>query len=114
MAKVIDINNAEHYIWGDVCDGWHLLKSADLSVIQERVPAGAGEIRHFHNKARQYFYVLSGTATLEFDEGDVSFGVNQGVHVAPGIHHRFKNNGETDVVFIVLSSPTTAGDRVVI
>lgn len=23
---------AEHYIWGDNCDGWHLVKNQDLSV----------------------------------------------------------------------------------
>ena len=23
---VISIENADHYIWGDVCDGWRLLQ----------------------------------------------------------------------------------------
>jgi hypothetical protein len=32
--------NAENYKWGNNCDGWHLLKSDSLSVIQERMPAG--------------------------------------------------------------------------
>jgi len=27
---------AEHYIWGDQCDGWHLVKNNDLSIIHER------------------------------------------------------------------------------
>jgi hypothetical protein len=40
--------DAEHYVWGSVCDGWRLLNEADLSVIQERVPPGQGEVRHFH------------------------------------------------------------------
>jgi hypothetical protein len=31
--------NAEHYIWGDQCDGWHLVSTSDLSIIQERMPA---------------------------------------------------------------------------
>jgi mannose-6-phosphate isomerase-like protein (cupin superfamily) len=111
QEKIIDINNAEHYVWGEVCDGWHLLKTSDLSVIHERVPAGAGEVRHFHSKARQFFYILSGTATLKLDDGEISFGANQGVHVAPGIHHRFKNTGDTEVVFMVISSPSAVGDR---
>jgi mannose-6-phosphate isomerase-like protein (cupin superfamily) len=111
QEKVTDINNAEHYVWGEVCDSWHLLKMPDLSVIQERVPDGAGEVRHFHSKVRQYFYVLSGTATLEFDDDEISFGANQGVHVAPGVRHRFKNSGAIDVIFIVISSLSTIGDR---
>lgn len=30
--------NAEHYLWGGDCDGWHLVKSQGLSVIHERMP----------------------------------------------------------------------------
>jgi hypothetical protein len=34
----ISKHNAEHYIWGDNCDGWRLVKIPDLSVIHERMP----------------------------------------------------------------------------
>jgi mannose-6-phosphate isomerase-like protein (cupin superfamily) len=87
------------------------VKDSDLSVIQERVPAGAGEVEHFHTKARQFFYVLSGEATMEVDGKSVTFGPGQGIHVPPGVRHRFANNSHDDVVFLVISSPSTAGDR---
>jgi mannose-6-phosphate isomerase-like protein (cupin superfamily) len=103
--------NAEHYVWGEVCDGWHLLKEPDLSVIEERVPPGAGEAQHFHSTARQYFFVLSGRATLQFDGREVSFGSGQGVHVPPGVVHRFVNASSDEVRFIVISAPSTRGDR---
>lgn len=108
---ISDITNARHYTWGEVCDGWHLLQHAELSVIQERVPPGRGEVRHFHNKAQQFFYVLSGTASLEFNGRVVTFGKGQGVHVPAGTLHRFANHGVDDVVFLVISTPPTAGDR---
>jgi hypothetical protein len=38
--EIVSLENAEHYNWGGACDGWHLLKSAALSVIQESVPPG--------------------------------------------------------------------------
>lgn len=110
--NAVDVKDAEHYRWGGVCDGWHLLKQQDLSVIQERVPPGAGEVKHKHSSAQQFFYVLSGTATLEFDTKSVSFGAGQGVHVPAGVAHRFANHGEQEVKFLVISSPTTAGDRI--
>jgi hypothetical protein len=53
---VNSIENAEHYIWGEICDGWHLLKHDGMSVIQERVPAGGAEVMHHHNVSRQFFY----------------------------------------------------------
>jgi hypothetical protein len=57
---LVDRANAEHYQWGDGCDGWHFLKRQDLSVIAKRVPAGAREVRHSHAAARQFFYILCG------------------------------------------------------
>lgn len=110
-AKPTSPENAEHYVWGEVCDGWHLLKEQNLSVIQERVPPGAGEARHFHSKSRQYFFVLSGHATLELTDHSVRFGPGEGVHVPPGVAHRFVNAAEEAVEFLVISSPTTRGDR---
>jgi mannose-6-phosphate isomerase-like protein (cupin superfamily) len=109
--RVSDIDTADHYTWGGVCDGWHLLKDPTLSVIRERVPPGAGEAAHFHVRARQFFYVVSGTATMEFEHEAVTFAAGQGLHVPPGTRHRFVNRSDADVVFLVISSPTTAGDR---
>jgi len=103
--------NAEHYVWGADCDGWHLLKHPDLSVIQERVPPGRGEVMHFHSRARQYFLVLKGSAALEFDDHIVTFGPGEGVHVPPGVNHRFANAGSEVVEFLVISAPTAQGDR---
>ena len=115
MAEYIErvsIETAEQYTWGEICDGWHLVKSPSLSVIQERVPAGASEVKHYHSKARQFFYVLSGVATLEFNHQTISFGMGQGVHVPPEVPHRFVNTSLEEVVFLVVSTPSTAGDRV--
>jgi mannose-6-phosphate isomerase-like protein (cupin superfamily) len=105
-------DNVEHYTWGEVCDGWRLLDQPDLSVIQERVPPGASEVRHVHSKARQFFYVLRGTATMECGERRVIIGAGQGLHVPAGVAHRFVNASHDDVHFLVISAPTTRGDRV--
>ena len=88
-----------------------MLNASDLSVIQERVPAGAGETPHVHGKARQFFYVLSGRAVMEFDDHSVEFGAGEGVHVPPGVNHKFSNPFQQEVVFLVVSSPSTIGDR---
>jgi len=105
-------STAEHYVWGGVCDGWHLLKHEGLSVIQERVPPGAREVKHVHARAHQFFYVLAGTATLEFADQSTTFGAGHGVHVPAGVEHRFTNASAEEVVFLVISSPPTAGDRI--
>jgi mannose-6-phosphate isomerase-like protein (cupin superfamily) len=54
--------------------------SSNLSVKQERVPPGAGELAHFHFRAHQFFFVLSGEATLELEDGSVQLRPGQGVN----------------------------------
>ena len=100
---ITNISTAEHYKWGDVCDGWRLLNRPDLSVIQERIPPGAGEVRHFHSRARH----------LDIELRDQVFRISQGdsLEVPPGDAHRVRNDGDVDVSFIVVSAPTTQVDR---
>jgi mannose-6-phosphate isomerase-like protein (cupin superfamily) len=107
----IQTANAEHYAWGAGCDGWHLLKREDLSVIRERVPPGAAEVRHRHARSRQFFYVLEGEATLEVGGVRHALRAGMGLHVPPGAAHQFRNESESDVHFLVVSAPRSHGDR---
>lgn len=108
----ISKQNAEHYTWGDICDGWHLVKNKELSVIHERMPAKSSEVRHFHNQARQFFFVLSGTATLEVNGERIILNSQEGVEIAPLTPHQMINDSNKDVEFLVISQPTSKGDRV--
>lgn len=107
----IERSLAPHYSWGSGCDGWRLVDEPHLSVIEERVPPGASEEWHVHNRARQFFYVLSGHAEPRTSEGPVPLAPGTGLEVPPGLAHPFANTGDTDVVFLVTSAPTTRGDR---
>jgi mannose-6-phosphate isomerase-like protein (cupin superfamily) len=103
--------NAEHYAWGEVCEGWHLVKREEVSVIQERVPPGAAEVKHFHRRARQFFFVLAGEATLEVGDAVFVLRQHEGIEVAPLVPHQFRNEAEQDVIFLVISVPPSQGDR---
>src|SRR5690349_7400948 len=109
--NIISTNNAEHYTWGEDCDGWHLLKRDDLSVIQERVPPGRFEVKHLHNKSRQFFYILSGEATMVIGNQSVHLRATESIEIPPGAVHQFRNDSHEDVVFLVISSPKSHGDR---
>lgn len=108
---VISIENAEHYVWGAVCDGWHLLKRDDMSVIQERVPAGGTEVMHYHTTARQFFYILEGRAEMTFDNQVLVLEKGQGIEIPPQVKHQFRNPSDAAVHFLVISMPSTRGDR---
>jgi len=108
---VVSIEYAEHYVWGDVCDGWHLLQRDDMSVIYERVPAGAMEVAHFHTRARQFFFILDGEGSLVFEDQVIVLKKGQGIEIALLVGHQFKNQSSADVHFLVISVPSTRGDR---
>ncbi|MBU1239297.1 MAG: cupin domain-containing protein [Proteobacteria bacterium] len=108
---VASIENGKHYVWGGNCDGWHLVASSNLSVIQERVPSGASEVRHLHNKAEQFFYVLRGIATLEVAGTNYVLRPNEGFHISAGVPHTLSNEHEKMLEFLVVSTPPSHGDR---
>ena len=109
---IVSTADAEHYVWGEICDGWHLLKRDDMSVIQERVPADTAEVMHYHTMARQFFYILDGEGTIIFEDKAIVLNKGQGIEIAPGVKHQFKNQSDVDAHFLVISVPSTRGDRI--
>jgi mannose-6-phosphate isomerase-like protein (cupin superfamily) len=98
--------------WGTSCSAWRLLTLPDLAVAEEVMPPGATEKRHIHRRARQFFYVLSGTLAMQREDGGtVLLTPGEGLEVPPGIAHRAHNSSEVSVRFLVVSAPQTKGDR---
>ncbi len=102
---------ADHYTWGAGCEGWHLVKGATYSVIEERMPPGTNEVRHWHTRARQFFYVLSGTLVLEVEGDRHELPAGRGIELPQGTAHQARNEGTEDTRFLLVSSPPHKGDR---
>jgi mannose-6-phosphate isomerase-like protein (cupin superfamily) len=103
--------NAEHYSWGHNCDGWYLVKNDELTVIQERMPPGTAESRHKPALARQFFFVLAGSALMEISDDSIELTQGHGLEVPPGVSHSIRNAGDVDLEFLVTSMPPSHGDR---
>lgn len=108
---MISKDNAEHYVWGDNCDGWYLVNRQDMLIIHEKMPAGTHEKRHFHSLARQFFYVLQGELMMELEGRRQVIQARQGIEIPPDAKHQARNDSLSAVEFIVVSHPTTRGDR---
>ncbi len=109
---IVSKENAEHYLWGGDCDGWHLLKDPALSVIHERMPPGRTEQRHYHSVAQQFFFVLTGALTMELEGERYVVSAGKGIPIPPQAKHQARNDADKEVEFLVISQPTTRGDRV--
>lgn len=111
-AIPISTANAEHYTWGNNCDGWHLVRTPDLSIIEELMPPGTSETRHRHIHARQFFYVLEGELTLEVERHNHILHAGQGLEISPGTPHQAINRSTAPTRFQVTSQPPSHGDRI--
>ena len=115
MSPVVSaLRPLKHYVWGEGCDGWNLVDQPGLSVKQERMPPHTAEAEHYHRVARQFFFILEGTAVFETIDGRVEVGPREGFEIAPGIKHRILNASEVDLVFVLCSQPSTANDRILV
>jgi mannose-6-phosphate isomerase-like protein (cupin superfamily) len=117
-AQVISTKSAAHYKWGGPqgtdCDGWHLVRTPELSVIEELMPPGTGEARHSHNHARQFFYVLEGELTLEVEHHNIVLHPGEGLEISPGLQHQAINRSTAPTRFLVTSQPKSHGDRITV
>ncbi len=76
------------------------------------MPAGTAENLHYHEKAQQFFFILSGTASFEIDGEKIEVNTQEGIHIKAGQKHRILNQTETELEFILSSQPSTTGDRI--
>ncbi|MCR8633785.1 cupin domain-containing protein [Paenibacillus radicis (ex Xue et al. 2023)] len=109
---MISKHNAEHYTWGDNCDGWRLVNNEEKSIIHEKMPPATSEVRHYHNKASQFFFILSGVMHIEINGTEFTIGQHEGIEVLPLQAHQVFNKTEQDIEFLVISQPNTKNDRV--
>jgi mannose-6-phosphate isomerase-like protein (cupin superfamily) len=107
----IDARDIPPYLWGDACQGWRLLQSPALAVTEELMPPGTSEALHRHARASQLFYVLEGELRFVIDGAPERAGERQAVYVPAMTPHRVHNDGPAPARFLVIASPTTAGDR---
>ena len=112
MKAVSKNKPLSHYKWGNHCDGWNLVAEESVSVKQERMPPGASEKWHHHKYAQQFFYILKGSAVFEVDGSKVELEAGEGILIEAGKKHRISNQTENELEFLVVSQPTTLGDRI--
>lgn len=114
--QIVSTASADHYKWGGPngidSDGWHLVRTDELSVIEEYMPPGTREARHSHVRVRQFFYVLAGQLTLEIEQREFVLRAGDGIEIHPGQRHQALNQGSQETRFLVVSQPKSHGDRV--
>jgi uncharacterized cupin superfamily protein len=69
---------------------------------------------HRHDGQEEVFYVVSGTATFETEEGEVTVDAGEAVRFAPGEYQRGWNRGDERVVALAFGAPRESGETEVL
>lgn len=91
----VRVTRADASPWGTVgADIVHCLATAEqtggaYSFLEVEVPVGSGPPSHQHADADEWFYVLSGTATLQAGDLVTAIGPGDYIHVPRGTTHTF-------------------------
>lgn len=108
---MISKENAPAFTWRDVCDGWTLLDTAHLHVLQERMPPGTSELLHQHSRVHQVYFVLEGEATVDLRGRTEMLRAGEALVIDPMTPHRITNHSPTALEFLVISSSPPRHDR---
>lgn len=108
----INKQNSEHYYWGSNCEGWRFINNEETSIIFETMPSGTSEQKHYHKKARQFFFILTGKAVFTINEKRIEINQNEGIEINPNEIHFIKNETNESIDFLVYSNPSTKNDRI--
>ena len=60
------------------------------------MPPGTSEVRHYHQQANQFFYVLRGSLSIEVGGTEFVLSPGQGTHVTAGEPHQVRNQATVD------------------
>jgi mannose-6-phosphate isomerase-like protein (cupin superfamily) len=113
MPGVMSRSNClSQYTWGDDCYGWNFVDTDALSVKQELMPPDTREQLHYHEVANQFFFILKGRALFTIDGKEQVLMQNEGIEIKAGQQHFISNKNDTDLEFILYSSPSAKNDRI--
>lgn len=70
-----------------------------------RYPIGGFVEPHIHQTAEHVYYFLSGTGLIRYGDSERIVEPATVMFVPPGVVHAISNTGESDLVFIVATSP---------
>jgi mannose-6-phosphate isomerase-like protein (cupin superfamily) len=102
---------APRFTWRDVCDGWTFVSADNLNVVLERMPPGTFEVRHVHDRTRQYYFVLKGRATVDVGGILIELSAGSGIEIAAKTAHQMRNDSTGSIEFLVVSSGPPREDR---
>jgi mannose-6-phosphate isomerase-like protein (cupin superfamily) len=75
------------------------------SLAEARLPPGASTTLHYHPRAEEIYYILSGQGLMRLEPETMTVGPGDAVAIPPGRIHQITNTGNTTLIFLCCCAP---------
>lgn len=76
------------------------------SLAEVTIPPGTTIQEHYHEKAEEIYYIVSGEGLMTIDGEQTTVSAQDAVIILPGQRHKIGNSGTEDLVMIVNCAPS--------
>ena len=116
---IINLNRVEAFTTKDGSEIRELLAYRNSSIrnqslAEARLPPGGATTKHFHPKAEEIYYILTGGGKMTIDAETRSVGPGDAIAIPPGKVHQIVNDGPVPLVFLCCCAPAYEHDDTVL
>jgi mannose-6-phosphate isomerase-like protein (cupin superfamily) len=83
------------------------------SLAEAKLPPGGETAEHYHPRAEEIYYFVSGAGRMRLGESEDSVGVGDCVVIRPGVAHKLWNPGPEPLVLLCCCAPAYSDDDTV-
>lgn len=80
------------------------------SLAEVTIRPGRSILEHYHVESEELFYILQGEGSISVEGETCLLGEGDVVAILPGKIHKVKNDGKTDLIMLVVCSPSYCDD----
>jgi mannose-6-phosphate isomerase-like protein (cupin superfamily) len=84
------------------------------SLAEARLPLGASTTPHYHPRAEEIYFILSGQGLMRLDQETTAVGPGDAIAIPPGLTHQITNIGGTPLTFLCCCAPGYEHDDTVL
>ncbi|MDY6916452.1 MAG: cupin domain-containing protein [Chloroflexota bacterium] len=113
--EVVNRNDVPSFITKDGSEIREILAPRNSSIenqslAEARVAPGQITDEHYHVRAEEVYYVLEGRGIMSIDGEEREVGPGDGIAILPGMRHRARNTGDSDLVILCCCCPAYEHD----
>jgi mannose-6-phosphate isomerase-like protein (cupin superfamily) len=75
------------------------------SLAEARLPPGASTTLHYHPRAEEIYYIVSGQGLMRLDHQTQTVGPGDAIAIPPGRVHQITNTGSEPLTFLCCCAP---------